>query len=168
MDYVLTHEVGVMVKALEAVGFEVIVASEHGQTITGKNESLKVNLKLADVKPADYAGFILPSMASPENHGPAGADRIVAEAVALGKPLAAQNSGLFALSESGVLKGKQYAAIGYRPDMFPTATYMGKGVVQDGNIITSGICPLAAEVFGGTDGTATLIQKLIDTLASVR
>jgi hypothetical protein len=168
MDYVLTHEVGPIVSALEGAGFEVIVASERGETITGKNESLKVDLKLADVKPADFAGFILPSMASPEKHGPAGADKVVAEAVALGKPLAAQNSGLFALVESGVLKGKQYAAVAYRPDMIPGGNYMGQGVVQDGNIITSGTCPLAALLFGGTDGTPKLTQMFIDTLTAPR
>jgi hypothetical protein len=46
--------------------------------------------------------------------------------------------------------------------------YSGDGVVQDGNIITSEICPYMAVAIGKPDGTTELTRKLIDALAAGR
>ena len=59
----LTKEVGVMVSMLEKAGYKVVVASASGQPITGGATTLKPDLKLADVKVDDYAGFMFPCMA---------------------------------------------------------------------------------------------------------
>lgn len=51
--------------------------------------------------------------------------------------------------------------------MYPelkSGIYRGNGVVQDGNIITSGICPMMAKLTGVQDGTARLTQKLIQEI----
>ena len=39
--------------------------------------------------------------------------------------------------------------------------YSGNGVVKDGNIMTSGICPYIAREQGPKDGTEALTQALI-------
>jgi hypothetical protein len=43
----------------------------------------------------------------------------------------------------------------------PDAISSGDGVVQDGNIITSGICPHMAKMGGKQDGTSKLTEALI-------
>jgi putative intracellular protease/amidase len=48
---------------------------------------------------------------------------------------------------------------------FTGGQYSGLGVVQDGNIITSGVCPLTAKTFKREDGTTELTQTFIATLA---
>jgi len=47
---------------------------------------------------------------------------------------------------------------------FVGAIYSGRNVVQDGNIITSGVCPWIKKLRGWPDGTAELTQKLIAEL----
>lgn len=52
-------------------------------------------------------------------------------------------------------------------DMSPklkNAFYSGIGVVQDGNIITSGTCPMMMKMSGLKDGTAELTNKLIQSI----
>jgi putative intracellular protease/amidase len=162
----LTQEVGVMMSMLQKAGFKVVVASPSGQPITGGTATLKPDMKLADVKVEDYAGFILPCMAI--DTAPPEAVEIVRKAAALGKPIAAQNSSVvLILAKAGVLTGKQFAMYPGYEIYVPEGIYKGAGVVQDGNIITSGTCPNYAS---GTrpDGTAELTQKLIDSLKSVR
>ena len=39
---------------------------------------------------------------------------------------------------------------------FKCGIYSGRGVVQDGNIMTSGTCPMMAKMTGYKDGTAEL------------
>jgi putative intracellular protease/amidase len=158
LELMLTEEVGVMVGMLEKSGFEVEVATASGEPIASKNVTLKPDLKLLDVKVADYAGFIMACMAVgiiPSPPQPPEAVSIVKQAVAQGKPIAAQFGAVQILAEAGILKGKRYAA---------GAIYSGRDVVQDGNIITSGVCPYIKQMRGWPDGTAELTQKLIAEL----
>jgi putative intracellular protease/amidase len=170
MELMLTNEVGVMTSLLEKAGYKVIVASASGQPLVGSTTTLKPDLKLADVKVEDYAGFILPCLAPPEAgfKVPPDAAEIVKKGVTLGKPLAAQIVGIFTLSKAGVLSGKQFAMLSGYERYIPEGIYKGAGVVQDGNIVTSGTCPYMARRYGGTDGTVELTQKFIALLASAR
>jgi putative intracellular protease/amidase len=84
---------------------------------------------------------------------------IAKQIVAKGKPVAAQRKGVVILAEAGVLAGKRYS---YESNptpntLFDEAIYSGKGVVQDGNIITSAYCPY----HGSLDQTVELTQALI-------
>jgi len=159
----LTNELGVMISMLEEAGFQVVVASASGQPFVGPTTTVETDLKLADVKVADYVGFILPCMGQAiPGPVPPEAVEIVREAVAEGKPVAAQCGSVEILQPAGVLKGKKYA---YIYDRFSEGIYSGTGVVQDGNIITSGTCSLMAKLAGRPDGTPELTQKLIDSLA---
>ncbi|MBG0858906.1 MAG: DJ-1/PfpI family protein, partial [Bacteroidales bacterium] len=87
-----------------------------------------------------------------------------------GKPIAAQTGAVLILAKAGVLNGKKFAFPKNEidnPDMYPefkSGIYSGNGVVQDGNIITSGICPMMAKMNFGKDGTAELTQKLIQEI----
>lgn len=49
---------------------------------------------------------------------------------------------------------------------FKNAVYSGIGVIQDGNIITSGTCPMMMKMTGLKDGTNELTNKLIQTIKS--
>jgi hypothetical protein len=71
------------------------------------------------------------------------------------------------LAKAGVLTGKKFALEESIKDMFPyfkNSFYSGFGVVQDGNIITSGSCPLMAKMTGSKDGTAELTNKLVQAI----
>jgi hypothetical protein len=85
LELMLTKEVGLMVAILEKAGFEVDVATALGVPIAASTTTLRPDLKLADVKVDDYAGFILACMAVglfPGQPQPAEAVAIVKQAVA--------------------------------------------------------------------------------------
>jgi putative intracellular protease/amidase len=105
---------------------------------------------------------------------------IVQQAVAAGKPVTAQMGSVVILAHAGVLKGKKYT---YPTDptktspgnpvadpKFNDAIYSGNGVIQDGAIITSGVCPNIEKVAkqqgmeGFIDGTPELTRMLISSL----
>ena len=164
----LNKEVGVMVSMLEAAGYEPVVASASGQPIVAGATTLTSDMKLADVKVDDYVGFVFPCMAVPMDPPmpPPEALEIAKQAVAQGKPVAAQVGGVATLGMAGVLDGKQFALFGEMASLVPKGIRKGMGVVQDGNIITSGVCPFLAKAFGFQDGTSELTQKFIDALAA--
>jgi putative intracellular protease/amidase len=178
IELMLTKEVGVMVVILEKAGFEVVVATASGAPIAARTTTLRPDLKLADVKVADYGGFILACMAVglfPGPPQPAEAIAIVEKAVAQGKPVAAQLGAIYVLAEAGVLKGKRYAFLedplattsSHGEDTrFTGAIYSGYGVVQDGNIITSGVCPMIEIIAGLPAGTEKLTNALVAELKS--
>jgi putative intracellular protease/amidase len=173
IELMLTKEVGVMVAMLEKGGLKVEVATASGTPLVSNDATLKPDLKLSDVKVADYVGFIVACMAVgifPTPPQPPEAVAIVKQAATQGKPVAAQCGGVQILAEAGILKGKRYAfcedplspQFGPNKDTrFAGATYCGIDVVQDGNIITSGICPYGGRGMGIPDGTAKLTQSLI-------
>jgi putative intracellular protease/amidase len=171
-ELMLTQEVGVMTDMLEQAGFEVVVATASGQTVVGGTASVESDLKLEDVNVADYSGVIIPCMAvglevdAPAPEAPVAAS-IVKQAVADGKPVAAQVSSVLILAEAGVLSGKKYAFPSdarESPPSLEDAVYSGNGIVQDGMIITSGVCPLAAKNRDLKDGTPDLTQAFISQL----
>jgi putative intracellular protease/amidase len=166
VDYMIIKELGVMKTTLEDAGFAVVVATVDGQLVHGKTISVMPDLKFSDVKVADYKGVLVPCM----NAGaiPPESIQILKDALAQGKPIAAQNGGVVVLSLAGGLKGKNFAISDYfvtgdgKQYFNPNGgTRNGDGVVQDGNILTSGICPTMAKYVKTPDGTRELTQKLI-------
>ena len=81
-----------------------------------------------------------------------------------GKPIAAQTGSVVLLSQAGVLKGKKYAFAKQWPVVLKDSIYSDDGIVQDGGIITSGICPRIAQQTGLQGGTSELIPALIEEL----
>jgi putative intracellular protease/amidase len=167
LDYMLKKEASVMKDIFEQSGFDVIVATISGEPISSDSSSVIPDLKLDEVIIADYAGFIIPCMA---DSGEIATESItlVKEFIKVGKPVAAQFGGVNVLAKAGVLKGKKYA-IYQEPDLiefpeFENAVYSGRGVIQDGNIITSGICPYMARAEKLQDGTLELTQTLIKAM----
>ena len=177
LDARLKKEVGVMTEMLQKAGFKVVVANVSGQPLEGIINKLKPDLKLADVKVDDYAGIIMPCMGVGIFPGPPVspvAVSIVRQAVAKGKPVAAPLGSAYILAEAGVLKGKHYAFIDdplieiprirSKDSRFEGAIYGGAGVIQDGNIITSGVCPATEGWMGMPDRTRELTGKFISAL----
>lgn len=171
LEYMLKKEVGVMKDTLEKSGYQVVVATLDGSSFTAGSTTVKANIKLADVKVADYAGFILPCLAVPSYPAPPEvspeAIALVKEAVSAGKPVAAQLGSLWTLAEAGVLKGKKYAyAFEEKNAFFKGATFAGTGVVRDGLILTSGMCPYMALKMKTNDGTEQLALDLSAAMKS--
>ncbi len=161
-QFMITNEAIMMKSMLEEADFKVVIASASGRTFLRGDITLESDLKLAEVKIADYVGFIIPclSLGTPivKPEEVAIAKQIGAE----GKPVAAQRKGVLILAQAGVLAGKRYS---YESNptydtQFDKAIYGGKGVVQDGNIITSAYCPY----HGVLDQTVELTEALIAAL----
>jgi putative intracellular protease/amidase len=169
LEYMLKKEVGVMKDILEKSGYRVIVATLDGSSFTAGSTIVKADIKLADVKVAEYAGFILPCLAVPSYPAPPevspDAIALVKNAVSAGKPVAAQTGSLWTLAEAGLLKGKKYAyAMEEKSPYFAGSTFAGTGVVRDGLIITSGICPYMALKSKDKDGTEPLALALAEAM----
>ncbi len=169
LEYMLKKEVGVMKDTLEKSGYKVVVATLDGSSFSAGSTTMKADIKLSDANLADYAGFILPCLAVPSYPAPPEvspeAIALVQAAISAGKPVAAQTGSLWTLAEAGVLKGKKYAyAMEEKSPQFAGATFAGTGVVRDGLVITSGICPymeLKAKMKDGTEEvTLVLIQAM--------
>jgi|MudIll2142460700_1097286.scaffolds.fasta_scaffold89248_2 putative intracellular protease/amidase len=176
LDLMLSKEVGVMTELLQKAGFKVVVANVSGQPLEGVIYKLKPDLKLSEVKVDDYAGVILACMATGFFPGPPvspEAVSIVKQAVAKGKPVAAPAGSVYILAEAGILKGRRYAFVDdqFNPlppnpkdPRFEGAIYGGSGVVQDGNIITSAVCPNIEARVGMHDCTPELTRAFIAKL----
>jgi protease I len=169
LEYMLKKEAGVMKDTLEKSGYKVIVATLDGSSFTAGSTTVRADIKLADVKVAEYAGFILPCLAVPSYPAPPevspDAIALVKNAVSAGKPVAAQTGSLWTLAEAGLLKGKKYAyAFEEKSPYFAGATFAGTGVVRDGLIITSGICPYMALKSKDKDGTEQVALALVEAM----
>jgi putative intracellular protease/amidase len=169
LEYMLKKEVGVMKDTLEKSGYKVIVATLDGSSFTAGSTTVKADIKLAEVKVAEYAGFILPCLAVPSYPAPPevspDAIALVKNAVSAGKPVAAQTGSLWTLAEAGLLKGRKYAyPFEEKNTYFAGATFAGTGVVGDGLIITSAICPYMALKTKDKDGTEQLTLALVKAM----
>jgi putative intracellular protease/amidase len=168
--YMLKNEVSVMKDLLEKAGYKVITASLSGEIIKNDTMTLKPDLRLSEVKTGDYKGFIFPCMASGDTVPPAAVVEFVKKVNAEGKPIAAQLSSVLILAKAGLMDGKKYAFMDNSSEIYKMFPYLSKGifsgtgVVTDGKIITSGICPGHAKMTGLTDGTTQLTQALIGAM----
>ena len=174
LDLMIKMEVGVMTILLKNAGFGLDIATTSGQNILGPTQRIEKLLRLSEIKLDNYVGVIMPCMAVGMFPGPAvspEAVQIVKKALSDGKPVAAAANSSIILAEAGVLKGKKYAFLvdplkttetRQRMDpRFVGAIYSGPGVVQDGKIITSGVCPNLERVYAMPNGTIELTKKFI-------
>ena len=168
LEFMLKKEVLVMKDALERSGFKVVIATLDGADFTGGSVTVKADLKLADATVADYAGFILPCMmvaSYPEPEVSQEALNLVKAAVAAGKPVAAQTGSLWTLARAGLLKGKKYAyPFEEKSPRFEGAIFGGTGVVRDGLILTSAMCPHMARTMKVPDGSEPLALALAEAM----
>ena len=171
LELMLTKEVLVMKQILEESGFMVEIITISGETIEVDSIIVEPDLKLNNVNIADYSGFIFPCMAPPwekmQNLNPVVVS-FVKEISKEGKPMAAQTLSVADFAKAGVLVDKNYAFtidpdVDEYPD-FKGGIYSGEGVVQDGNIITSGTCPWKTREYGKPDGTPQLTELLIKAI----
>ena len=179
LDLMIKMEVGVMTTLLKRAGFEVDIATTSGQSILGPTQKIEKVLRLSEINSNDYEGIIMPCMAVGMFPGPPVSPEAVAvvkKAISDGKPVAAAANSSIILAEAGILKGKKYA---YATDPLKTtqryprtdlrfegAIYSGPGVVQDGQIITSGVCPNIERMNAMQSGTIELTQKFNAAIGS--
>jgi len=99
-----------MTKLLQDAGYKVDVASTTAEPLVASNKTIKPDLKLADVKISDYAGFIVPCLTL-TSALPPNLESGIRDGVAQGKPVAGQTGGMIALAKAGVLSGRKIAEI---------------------------------------------------------
>jgi putative intracellular protease/amidase len=171
LELMLTKEVIVMNEMLEQSNFEVVITTLSGETVSVDSVVIEPDLKLGDVNIADYSGFIFPCMAPPWDKIYDLNEEVVEFVKKLskeGKPMAAQTLSVADFAKAGVLIDKKYAFTS-DPDLneypeFDGGIYSGEGVIQDGNIITSGTCPWKTREYGKPDGTRRLTQLFINAI----
>ena len=170
LNYTLEAEVGVMKQILEQSEFTVVVTTVSGEPLLTDSFHLIPDLKLSNVNVNDYSGFILPCMHAGQSMEKVNLQSIslVKEALLADKPIAVQHASIMTLARAGVLQGKQYTYhaevdVNEFPD-FNGSVYSGTGVVRDGNIITSGVCPYLEKLWGLEDGTEQLTWSLINAI----
>jgi hypothetical protein len=151
-----------MMKMLQDSGYRVIVATVLGKPLVTEKITLKPDMKLVEAIASDYVGIIMPCMNAGEYPIALKAVAFIKKAAALNLPIAAQRGSVLVLNQAGLrdyendpqLKGDDLAKFG------------GTGVFQNGNIITSGICPYYAIESGKPDGTVKLTSTFIEYLRS--
>ena len=169
LEWTITKEAGVMKELLQKAGYEVEVASPTGESWGTPPNALKPDRKLIDVKVADYKGFVIPCLGIDSEALHPDLAAVIKSAVEKGKPVAAQTGGVNLLAKAGVLSGKKYAMTDTMVAELKDGIYSGTGVVKDGKIITSGICPVMAKTFKGMqDGTLKLMEALIAELKQIK
>lgn len=169
LELMLTEEVGVMKSLLEDAGFAVDVATGSGAALTAEHTTLTPDLTYEQVDMAVYDGLVMPCLATPEDARelPHELETMISEAVAAGKPVAAQTGGIIPLADLGLLSGKRFAYMegpAASIPQFEDAILSGDGIVVDGNIITSAVCPYAARERDLPDGTSLMTETLIAQL----
>ena len=160
LEMALTKESGVMISMLRDAGYRIVVATDSGKPLSGKAVSLKPELKLSEVRVADYIGIIMPCMNAGTRPSPPEAVRIVKEAASLGLPIAAQRGSVLILNSAGLRDREKQPELSKDAEWY----YGGTGVFQDGMIITSGICPYYSWETGKPDGTTELTNRFIAQL----
>jgi len=175
-DLMIKMELGVMRLLLKNAKLDVDVATATGNPIIGPTEKFTDIKQLRTIKLDEYAGVIIACMAvGGAIQPPPGTSpevlAIVKKAVADGKPVATNGNASNVLAEAGVLKGRKYSyvrdpliatdAIPFTLPVFKDAVYSGSGLVQDGLIITSGICPTIEKTSGVENGTVKLTKAFI-------
>ncbi len=176
LDLMIKMEIGVMRLLLKNAKFDVDIATSTGNSIIGPTEKVTDIKQLRNIKLDDYAGVIIACMAvggaiQPSPGTSPEVLAIVKKALADGRPVAANGNATGVLAEAGVLKGKKYSymrdpliatdAIPFTLPAFKDAIYSGSGLVQDGLIITSGICPTIEKTSGMENGTVKLTKAFI-------
>lgn len=167
-DLMLEQEVFVMQDLIRNVGYDIDVATVTDEPLTGK-VSLEPDLALNEINLSDYDGLILPCMAAePQKAMPEKIVHFIRRAEEAGLPVGAMRGSVRELARAGALDGHRYSYatqvdLDSNPE-FRNATFEGTGVSKDRKITTAGICPLAAKVLGGTDGTTALTQAFLETV----
>ncbi len=178
LDLMIKSEVGVMTQLLKDAGIAYDIATDSGMNILGCTKKIEKVKRLAEVNIKDYSGVILACMGVGAFPGPPVSETAVAlvkKAIAQRKPVAASGNAPIILASAGLLKGKKYSFAvnpltnetrydGRKDPRFKDAIYSGYGVVQDGFIVTSGICPNLAKVMEKPDGTSELTMKFVSMI----
>lgn len=171
LELMLSQEVGVMKRMLEESGFQVDVATESGKPMRAGSVELAADFKVRDSVASSYVGVALPCMAPAPEYSVSPAELAVVKTfVEQGKPILAARGSVAVLAKVGGLEGKKYAFasevdVNQRPD-FARGQFQGSGAVRDGNVSTSGICPLAAKTSALPDGTEEVTRHFIESLRS--
>jgi hypothetical protein len=168
MNMMIENEIRPIEKALTKAGYIVETTSENRTEIGTGNSRMKSQFSISSVNIEKYIGLVIPCMAAggTKNEIPIGAIDLIINANKRGIALAAQQSGVLLLGKAGILMNKKFAIVEGSKDLIEGGIYQGTGVVQDGYITTSGICPYLHSASGAKDGTLAMIKLFITQLKS--
>lgn len=157
------REILAIVRLLDEMGIEAVIATMGRRPIRSRESILRADARLEDIAEPDYAGLIIPCAGGGGNGAPAEDSqdfiKLIRSFNVNKKAIAAQNGGVLALARAGILDGRRFAIEDRLAPLAPLGFHRGAGVVRDGNIVTSGRCPLHAGREGGADGTEAMVRR---------
>ena len=157
------QEILAIARLLAEAGIEAAIATEGKRPLRSRVSILRADLRLEDLSETAYAGLIIPCAGGGGRRMRHGDSPELIDLIrrfnARKKAIAAQNSGVLALARAGILDSARFAIEDRFAPLVPLGIHQGAGVIRDGNIITSGSCPLHAAPEGKPDGTAAMIGQ---------
>ena len=166
------QEILTIVRLLAEFGIEAAIATEGKRPIRSRESILRADARLEDVAESEYEGLIIPCACGGGERAQLGDSPELIDLIrrfnARGKAIAAQNSGVLALARAGILEGAEFAIEDRFAPLVPRGFHRGAGVIRDGNIITSGRCPLHGAPGGDAGGTAAMVGQFAACVAAHR
>lgn len=157
------QEILTIARLLAEFGIEATIATEGKRPIRSRATILRADARLEDVVESEYAGLFLPCAGyggrSARQEDSQELIDLIRRFNARKKAIAAQNSGVLALARAGILEGARFAIEDRFAHLAPRGCHQGAGVVRDGNIITSGACPLHAKPGCNAGDTAAMVGE---------
>ena len=157
------QEILAIARLLAEAGIEAAIATEGKRPLRSRVSILRADLRLEDLSETAYAGLIIPCAGGGGRRIPQGDSPELIDLIrrfnARKKAIAAQNSGVLRPREGGNPRWRKVRHRGSVRAARPLGIHQGAGVIRDGNIITSGSCPLHAAPAGKPDSTAAMIGQ---------
>jgi putative intracellular protease/amidase len=145
-----------------------VITTVSGQALETDSVRINPDLRMEDVQLGDFSGMIIPCMHAGAIEPDPLAVRMVRSAVADKRPVAVQHAAIIILAKAGLVQGRKYT---FHEELdtkqfpeFETSTYCGTGIVREGEIIISGVCPYIGMLYDMDDGTELLTHTFISAV----
>ena len=163
LEFMLRMEVAPILKKLTDAGYMAITATDTGGALKVGEIRFFPDISLGKVVIKEYRGIVIPCMAASmitkTVRMPQRALELVASAGKLGLPIAAEDCGVELLDKAGILSGKRFTIDPVLLTVAPSGIYQDKGVVRDGMLVTSRVCPFI-ELYYGTPTTMPEMMRI--------
>ncbi len=170
LEFMLRMEVLPILKTLADAGYTATTATDTGGMLKAGEIKFIPDISLGKVAIKEYRGVVIPCMAASmitkAVRMPPLALEIIAGAGKLGLPIAAEDCGVELLDKAGVLAGKRFTIDPVLLTVAPSGIYQDKGVVRDGSLVTSRVCPFVELYYGTPTTMPEMMSVFISMLES--
>lgn len=159
----LARELQLLIKMILSKNLMPVITSEKARKFSCSPGTIVESFPISDLSPINFRGIIIPHMpieeTAIEERDPFDMIDFVREFHALGRAIAAQNSGVLLLARAGILDGREYAAEQRYACLIPRGIFRGECVVTDHNIITAASSRRYSVSAGIQNRTLEMLEK---------